>query len=116
MIETKSPTGYLLTENSGKFYIRVDGGAVTVIEPQEGVEAGKWPGRTFAEGDTLAFTATTETEAAQVTVGNVKGAALPNTGGAGTRMYTFGGLALMALAAWMYGCGLRRRRERGSAN
>ncbi|WP_434309835.1 SpaA isopeptide-forming pilin-related protein [Hominifimenecus sp. rT4P-3] len=36
---------------------------------------------------------------------------LPESGGAGTTIYTLGGIAVLAMGL-MYGCGLRRRRER----
>lgn len=36
---------------------------------------------------------------------------LPESGGAGTTIYTFGGIALLAVCL-VYGCSLRRRRER----
>ncbi len=49
----------------------------------------------------------------RITVKNHTGYRLPETGGVGTTMYTFGGLLLMT-AAVMYGYMLRRSRERRS--
>ena len=61
------------------------------------------------------MTASTAGATVTFTVENTPGTSLPNTGGAGHSLYTLGGLALMLISALMYGCGLRRRRERGAA-
>ena len=50
----------------------------------------------------------------KVTIQNSNGQSLPNTGGTGTIPFTLGGIALIAIAACMYGFGSRRNRERGS--
>ncbi|MBQ3194545.1 MAG: Cna B-type domain-containing protein [Oscillospiraceae bacterium] len=47
------------------------------------------------------------------TVTNNRAVELPSTGGMGTHLYTFSGL-LMMMAALMYGCSRRRKRERGA--
>lgn len=52
-------------------------------------------------------------ESSTITLTNSTGVALPNTGGSGTTLITYGGIALMAVAACGYG--LRRRSERGGA-
>jgi len=56
---------------------------------------------------------TSEEGVLQVT--NLKGYDLPETGGAGTHMYTFSGLTLIG-ASLMYGYSLRRKRERGASS
>lgn len=55
----------------------------------------------------VSFDADTNT----VTVKNYAGYELPETGGAGTTLFTLGGLLILA-ATFVYGCELRRRRER----
>ena len=45
------------------------------------------------------------------TIVNRRRPRMPETGGAGTLLYTIGGIALMAIGL-LYGCALRRRRER----
>lgn len=48
-----------------------------------------------------------------ITIENTAGEALPSTGGAGTWFYTLSGMTLTA-AALLYGCVMRRKRERGN--
>ena len=47
-----------------------------------------------------------------IVIGNTPGAALPNTGGPGTLLYTLSGILLMLGAALMYGFRMRRRERR----
>jgi LPXTG-motif cell wall-anchored protein len=47
-----------------------------------------------------------------ITVYNSTGKELPHTGGSGTYLYTFGGLAILAVGC-VYGFSMRRKRERG---
>lgn len=54
-----------------------------------------------------------DTATVRITVKNHTGYVLPETGGVGTNLFTFGGLLIMA-AALMYGYMLRRSRERRS--
>ena len=64
--------------------------------------------------DELTVTVTHEDGAAGTwkgTVVNRRRPSMPETGGAGTFPYTIGGIALMAIGL-LYGCTLRRRRER----
>lgn len=56
---------------------------------------------------------TVDSESSTITLTNSTGVALPNTGGAGTTLITYGGIALIAVAACGYG--LRRCSERGGA-
>jgi len=87
--ETKLPDGYVLT-GDGSFYIKVDNGAVTLVERNPD---GGWQERTGT--DKLVFTAATGEDPATVTVGNDAGAALPNSGGPGTRIFTILGSILI---------------------
>ena len=48
-----------------------------------------------------------------LTVTNHLARVMPESGGTGTKMYTFGGLLLILTAALMYGYDQRRKRERG---
>ena len=64
--------------------------------------------------DELTVTVTHEDGAAGTwdgTIVNRRRPRMPETGGAGTLLYTIGGIALMAIGL-LYGCALRRRRER----
>ena len=64
--------------------------------------------------DELTVTVTHEDGAAGTwdgTIVNRRRPRMPETGGAGTLLYTIGGIALMAIGL-LYGCALRRRLER----
>ncbi len=122
--EKKTPAGYVLTDD-GKFYIKVSGGAVSLIEKTaddpatEDVNEGlvkNWPEKDGSSGR-IRFVNTTpavpdnpETtdidESAEAIaaykVGNTPGVALPNTGGSGTVLYTVPGGILALLAAALF--------------
>ena len=61
--------------------------------------SGDSPSKTTNDGDTI-------------TIVNTPGAALPNTGGPGTLLYTLSGLMLILGSALMYGFRMRRRERR----
>lgn len=89
LIENRAPDGYILPTTDFTF---------TVYEGEI----------TFTSLDnTNLYTADT------FKVTNTTGVELPNTGGSGTTLITYGGIALMAVAACGYG--LRRSSERGGA-
>ena len=50
----------------------------------------------------------------QIKVYNSKGYELPSTGGPGTALYTFGGIALLIASALLYGFSMRRRERRSA--
>lgn len=87
--ETKAPDGYIIESNGTEFTVNADG-TVTMNNAL-----------LVADDDGI-YT---------ITITNTAGKALPNTGGAGTTLYTFGGLLFMACAVGC-GYGLRRRQER----
>ena len=96
--ETIAPDGYIL-ESDSAFYIRVNESDVQMLQKDESKPASEWAAIT---GNKLL-----SLENATVTVGNTSGAALPNSGGPGTRVFTILGSILIA------GAGLllwRRRR------
>lgn len=88
LVETKTPDGYIAPATPIQFVVNTNG--VTVVE---------------GNAQTV-----TQDGVITVTVQNSAGYELPKTGGAGTTLYTLGGLLLMA-GAVMYGCAMRRRRE-----
>ena len=96
--ETKSPDGYVLTTNS-EFYILVSGEGIKLLVKQDGVAPRNWQTTTAGYGIIKTFTATaitdTETENALTVLENTPGAALPNTGGPGTRFFTISGSILI---------------------
>ena len=86
--ETKLPAGYIQTDD-GKFYIQAINGVIKILTKDAEKVITEWEERTLSQQDKLEFDASTIT----VTVGNTPGAALPNTGGSGTNLFTaLGGL------------------------
>ena len=94
LTESAAPSGYVVENGEVVFNVGADG-KITLSSPAP-VNAS-----VSADGKTLTIT-------------NKAGKPLPNTGGAGTLPYTLGGIALVVIAACMYGFGSRRNRERGS--
>ena len=95
--ETIVPNGYIL-ESDSAFYIRVNESDVQLLQKDESKPASEW--RVITGNKLLSL------ENATVTVGNTKGAALPNSGGPGTRLFTILGTILIA------GAGLLMWRKR----
>ena len=89
LIESRAPDGYILPTTDFTFTVKEGEIALTSLNN---------PSLHTAD----AFKVT-----------NTTGIELPNTGGSGTTLITYGGIALMAVAACGYG--LRRRSERGGA-
>jgi LPXTG-motif cell wall-anchored protein len=93
--ETKLPAGYIQTDD-GKFYIQAINGVIKILTKDAEKVVTEWEERTLSQQDKLEFDASTIT----VTVGNTPGAALPSTGGPGTRLFTILG-SIMILGAGM---------------
>ena len=85
--EVETPSCYF--EDTDQYAVTVAYDALTVTVTHEDGAAGTWDG----------------------TIVNRRRPRMPETGGAGTLLYTIGGIALMAIGL-LYGCALRRRRER----
>lgn len=107
LVECQAPDGYnLLTE---ELVVSWDDDGKLVVK---GATSGdtyhlETVTKTTGEGDDTVTTSTT-----YLVVYNGSSYALPHTGGAGTYMFTLGGIAILAVVTLVYGCGLRRRRER----
>jgi LPXTG-motif cell wall-anchored protein len=97
LVETKAPDGYNLLSTPVKITVNSDG-TVTA-----GTEADENNAKQTDEDDPYSYT---------ITVYNSTGKELPHTGGSGTYLYTFGGLAILAVGC-VYGFSMRRKRERG---
>jgi LPXTG-motif cell wall-anchored protein len=93
LVETKAPAGYNLLSEAV---------IITVHKNSHGVTA-TGTGPVTKNEDGSIYT---------ITVYNSTGKELPHTGGSGTYLYTFGGLAILAVGC-VYGFSMRRKRERG---
>ena len=91
--ETKLPSGYVLI-GTGKFYIHVDNGNITLLTKDPDKVVTDWNERTLTEEDKLVFDAASST----FTVGNTPGVALPSTGGPGTEIFKLLGGMLVLFA------------------
>gem|GEM_PF-3308120 len=107
--ETRAPEGYVLSGESA-VYVKVSKDGVTPIVRNDSLAPARWTVR--ADNSYAVFTAE------KITVTNVPGRPLPETGGRGTGASTLGGLALLLAAGVMaYIRFCKRRRpywERGS--
>lgn len=90
LTETKAPNGYNLLEGAQKFTVDASGKV-------NGIDSNAY----FAW----------DNEQHVLLLRNSSGYELPESGGCGTYLFTFGGLLLMAVPV-MYGYSMRRRRER----
>ena len=96
LVETKEPDGYDKLKKPVKITVDADG--IKVLDPN-------WPNATEQ---------VIEVEDGKYTISilNSAGYELPETGGPGTIMYTFGGLAIIA-AGLVYALSMKRKQERG---
>ena len=101
LIEDMAPDGYSKLSTPIHFRIFYDSAEDAVKVTIDGTT-----GSAAGEADENGVTVWT------LTVPNSDGKILPQAGGAGTVLYTFGGLAILA-AGLVYGFGMRRMRERG---
>ena len=101
LIEDMAPDGYSKLSAPIHFRIFYDSAEDAVKVTIDGTT-----GSAAGEADENGVTVWT------LTVPNSDGKILPQAGGAGTVLYTFGGLVILA-AGLVYGFGMRRMRERG---
>ena len=97
LVETKAPDGYTLTSEATFFWLRTNAGQTT---PTQGPE--DFVGQALDTGSTLQIANDPSDETSYV---------LPETGGAGTTLFTMGGTLLLA-GSLLSGYVLRRKRER----
>lgn len=107
-VETKAPTGYTLDDTPIKITLTEESSVLTL--DSNGDTASTVTDFTYTDGST-ANTATissykvtwkTNGDTNNVEITNDAGLNLPGTGGIGTTLFTFGGLALVILAAVMF--------------
>ena len=99
--EMNPPAGYILKGDS-TFYIKVSGSGIQRVNREENTDPSEWQTATGTIG-AVTYDASTKT----ATIVNTPGAALPNTGGPGTRLFTILGSILILLSGTLL---WRRRR------
>ena len=97
--EVKAPNGYHLLNSLIKLEIKPDGIYAT-ISPKDG-----------GTGKSVKLDSD-ENKIAILEIKNTAGQALPNTGGAGTQLFTFSGGAIIAASSLMYGYKKRSKRNK----
>lgn len=94
--EVTPPKDYVLMTDDVKFEVGLVGGTLGVAIRDGGAK--------IDENNSL-----------NIFISNSRGIELPEAGGPGTVVYTFGGLAVIAVGL-MYGLSMRRKREKGGLN
>ncbi|MCC8106946.1 MAG: SpaH/EbpB family LPXTG-anchored major pilin [Clostridiales bacterium] len=107
-VETKAPEGYSLDDTPVKIELTEESTALTLDgngDASSTVEDFKYEGGSTANSNTISnykVTWKTNNNTNAVEIENTAGMTLPGTGGMGTTLFTFGGLALVILAAVMF--------------
>ncbi|MCD7955065.1 MAG: SpaH/EbpB family LPXTG-anchored major pilin [Lachnospiraceae bacterium] len=111
-VETKAPDGYSLDSDPKEIVLKVSGDAINdsttgeagttkLIEEDSTATSGSAANTAISGKYTATWTVGTQSDNV-VTITNDAGTTLPGTGGMGTALFTFGGLALVILAAIMF--------------
>ena len=95
--ETVPPHGYVLPTDA-TFYIGVTETGIDLLTKEDGKKPSEWDKTQTSGGVVKTFTAKTDTENAKATVENIPGAALPHTGGPGTKLFTILGSLMIMFA------------------
>lgn len=102
LIESKTPDGYLVPQYGYKLFYNANGNLCIATVGDDGK---------FGEGVPAVYT--NDLLTATVTIQNTPGQALPNTGGAGTKLFTFSGAAVIAASGLMYGYKKKKDKRNG---
>ena len=101
--ETIAPDGYIMSGDSA-FYIRVSAEGFALLQKDETTAAETW--RTILNSSELSL------QNGRITVTNEPGAALPNSGGPGTKhLYILGTLMTALVSVWYVMCRHRHRKQ-----
>ena len=101
--EVTAPNGYLAMKDDITITVSKDGEEIKVDVKTANPNAGVVTSQVITDDD--------GNKIIQIQVSNSSGTELPMTGGSGTRWYTFGGIAIIAIGL-VYGFGMRRMRRR----
>ena len=106
LIETSAPKGYNLPSKTYKLVITTNGvkyNQVEIVKDNDGKEI---------EQDCQPITEVSNLTDGrfEITIKNTPGSELPNTGGTGTKLFTFSGGAILAASSLMYGY---KKRQKG---
>lgn len=102
LIESQTPDGYLVPQYGFKLYYGKKGELYIATVGDDGK---------FGEGAPAVYT--NDLLMATVTIQNIPGKPLPNTGGAGTKLFTFSGAAVIAASGLMYGYKKKKDKRNG---
>ena len=105
--ESQTPAGYVISTADPTFYIHVDHGEITYLVRSTASEDAKKKLNEWSTSDTGSGLVTYAKATKTATVENEPGAALPSTGGPGTRLFTILGSILILLSGTLL---WRRRR------
>ena len=78
------PSGYVLAGFGGKAYVKITSSGMTLLKSEAGKAPQEWNGLTNDDQDSDYLVLAGDS----LTVKNEPGAALPSTGGPGTRLFT----------------------------
>lgn len=109
--ETKAPNGYNILENS--IYFKVKDNTFTFTD-----EGGNELENKLKDSNEKVYAiGSIDTSGGSITlhlkIGNTPGQALPNTGGVGTKLFTFSGAAVIAASGLMYGYKKKKDKRNG---
>ena len=93
--ESQTPAGYVISTADPTFYIHVDHGEITYLVRSTAPEDAEKKLNEWSTSDTGSGLVTYAKATKTATVENEPGAALPSTGGPGTRLFTILGSILI---------------------
>ncbi len=110
ILEKEAPDGYYILENSIYFKVQTENEKKELVfTDKDGKALGEDEIKNLLVKGQIIQEGPIEMK---ITIGNKAGQSLPNTGGAGTKLFTFSGGAIIAASSLMYGYKKRSKRNK----